>query len=234
MKHQYPIVLNVQGHSCLIVGGGKIAERKALSLVGAGARVTVLSPECSDGLVEMERRGLVVIDRRTYSPSAMLDIVSNNKGKVPFMLVVAATNRSEVNEAVYKTAIEEGLLVNVVDQPELSSFILPSVVRRGKLVIAVSTGGASPSLGRKIAKELEDAYGDEYESYLDFLSEARLKVQQRVEDGAFRQQIFKEMLEWDVLSKIRSGTFEPWKNELFTAIDHEFEWSTIKGFGFQL
>ena len=77
---------------------------------------------------------------------------------------------------------------------------MPSVVRRGKLVIAVSTGGASPSAARKIAQELDNAYGEEYEAYLDFLSDLRLLIQSRVADKQARQRVFKEMLEWDVLA----------------------------------
>jgi precorrin-2 dehydrogenase / sirohydrochlorin ferrochelatase len=231
VKHLYPVMLNVQGRSCLVVGGGRVAERKILSLVKAGALVTVLSPEVSEGLADMASRGVVVLYRQTFSPSTMLGIILEKKMQAPLALVVAATNLSEVNGQVYEIALQEGLLVNVVDQPELSTFIVPSVVRRGKLVIAVSTGGASPSSARKIAKELENAYGDEYEPYLDFLSEVRLKVQKRVEDKEVRQQLFKNMLEWDILSKIRAGTFERWKEELFTALDNEPAGSAFHAFG---
>ncbi|HEY1216784.1 MAG TPA: NAD(P)-dependent oxidoreductase, partial [Bryobacteraceae bacterium] len=145
--------------------------------------------------------------------------------------VIAATDDFEVNRRVYEAAAGCGMLVNVVDQPELSTFIVPSVVRRGKLVIAVSTGGASPASARKIAHELELAYGDEYELYLDFLNEVRLKVQSVIQDKENRQQLFKEMLAWDVLSMIRTGTFEEWKEKLFAAFDQEPLLSTIRAFG---
>ena len=101
-----------------------------------------------------------------------------------------------------------------MDQPEISSFILPSVVRRGKLVITVSTGGASPSAARKIAKEIDNTYGDEYEIYLDFLSEIRSMIQNQVKDKQARQRLFKDMLAWDVMGLIRNGVFESGERHL--------------------
>ncbi|NEW04474.1 bifunctional precorrin-2 dehydrogenase/sirohydrochlorin ferrochelatase [Paenibacillus sp. SYP-B3998] len=232
MKHKYPIMLNVEGRRCLVVGGGSVAERKIRSLLSVGALVAVLSPEVTEGLVEMACRGEVVLYRQTFSLNRMSEILSVTTS--PFMLVVAATNVAEVNTQVYEAAISQGLLVNVVDQPELSSFIAPSVIRRGKLVIAVSTGGASPSAARKIAKELEHTYGTEYEVYFDFLSEVRLKVQKQIADKETRQILFREMLEWDVLTRIRSSTFELWKDELYTLIDKEPGLSAIAAFGRQV
>ena len=105
----------------------------------------------------------------------------------------------------------------------MSSFILPSVVRRGKLVITVSTGGASPSAARKIAKEIDKTYGDEYEIYLDFLSETRLMIQNHVKDKEARQRLFKEMLAWDLIRLIREGTFEDWKQKFNIAL-HGAAW----------
>ncbi|MFD0694132.1 bifunctional precorrin-2 dehydrogenase/sirohydrochlorin ferrochelatase [Paenibacillus sp. GCM10027628] len=229
MKHPYPIMLNVNDRPCLIVGGGRVAERKARSLVQAGAHVAVISPEVTAGLADMERRGEVVLYRQTFDSQAMIAGVA--EGTTPYVLVIAATDDSDVNSKVFEVAVGCDMLVNVVDQPEQSTFIVPSVVRRGKLVIAVSTGGASPASARKIARELEQAYGDEYELYLDFLSEIRLKVQSVIQDKENRQQLFKEMLEWDVLSKIRTGTFEDWKEKLFAAFEQEPVLSTIQAFG---
>ncbi|NOV04052.1 precorrin-2 dehydrogenase/sirohydrochlorin ferrochelatase family protein [Paenibacillus planticolens] len=243
MKHPYPIMVNLAGRQCLVIGGGPIAERKVLSLLEAGALVTVVSQTFTAVLAEMGQSSQVVLHRQTFHPSMMTgDLV------MPYTLVVAATNDDEVNAQVYELANKHGKLVNVVDQPELSSYIQPSVVRRGKLVIAVSTGGASPSAARKIARELDSGYGEEYAAYLDFLSEVRHLVQSKVADKQARQRMFKEMLEWDVLAKIRAGTFESWKDKLYMAIEKELwptgeagqpdtdrpSWSTFKDFGQQV
>lgn len=218
MNHPYPIMMNLSGLRCLVVGGGAVAERKVKSLLQAGAHVTIVSTEFTEGLMKMENQSEVVLYRQTFHPSIMID---ESTDFAPYTLVVAATNDTKVNAQVYEIASRQGQLINVVDQPQLSSFIVPSVVRRGKLVIAVSTGGASPSAARKIAQELDTAYGEEYETYLDFLSDLRLLIQSRVADKQARQRVFKEMLEWDVLAKIRSGTFESWKEKLYITIEKE-------------
>lgn len=218
MNHLFPIMVSLSGRRCLVVGGGAVAERKVKSLLRAGAHVTLVSTEFSETLTEMESLSDVILYRQTFDPELMMD---KNSEDPPFTLIVAATNDSDVNAHVARLASGQGLLVNVVDQPELSSFIMPSVVRRGKLVIAVSTGGASPSAARKIAQEIDNLYGEEYEGYLHFLSEMRLLIQRKVADKHIRQRMFKEMLEWDILSKLRDGTFERWRDKLYIAIEHD-------------
>ncbi|MVQ35282.1 bifunctional precorrin-2 dehydrogenase/sirohydrochlorin ferrochelatase [Paenibacillus sp. MAH-34] len=240
MKYPYPIMVNLAGKQCLVIGGGPVAERKVFSLLEAGARVTMISMEFTERLAELANHSAVVLHRQTFHPSMM-----TSEEFMPFTLVVAATNSAEVNAQVYEFATVHGKLVNVVDQPELSSYIQPSVVRRGKLVIAVSTGGASPSAARKIARELDNNYGEEYEIYLDFLSEVRHLVQSQIADKQARQRMFKEMLDWDVLEKIRDGSFDNWKDKLYLAIERgpwpnglagqvdtdRPSWSTITDFG---
>lgn len=135
MKYPYPIMVNLAGRQCLVIGGGPIAERKVFSLLEAGARVTLISMEFTERLAELANNSEVVLHRQTFHPSMM-----TSDELIPFTLVVAATNSAEINAQVYEFATAQGKLVNVVDQPELSSYIQPSVVRRGKLVIAVSTG----------------------------------------------------------------------------------------------
>lgn len=218
MNHPFPIMVSLTGRRCLVVGGGTVAERKVKSLLQAGAHVTIVSTEFSETLLEMENQSDIVLYRQKFDHKFIMDKSSEGP---PFTLIVAATNDSEVNAHIARSASEQGLLINVVDQPELSSFIMPSVVRRGKLVIAVSTGGASPSAARKIAQEIDDLYGEEYEGYLHFLSDIRLLIQQKVADKPSRQRMFKEMLEWDVLSKLRAGTFESWRENLYIALEED-------------
>jgi precorrin-2 dehydrogenase/sirohydrochlorin ferrochelatase len=211
MRPYYPAMLDVSSKICLVVGGGKVAERKVASLLEAGALVTVVSLEVSLGLEEKASRGEITMRKRAYKASDLQG----------FSLVIAATDQPEVNEAVSREAARLGVWVNVVDRPDLSSFIVPSVIRRGKLILAVSTGGASPSTARRIAGELEASYGAEYEIYLDFLSVLRLKVQSRVKDKEIRQRLFKKMLDWDILGRIREGTFDSWKVEVETALEQD-------------
>lgn len=217
MKRYYPIMLDVNGKACLVIGGGHVAERKIASLLDAGATVTVISIEVSSKLEAKGINGEVILKKKAYEPGDLHG----------YLLVIAATDKAEVNAAVFQEAAAQGAWVNVADRPDLSSFIVPSVIRRGKLILAVSTGGASPSLARQIAGELEASYGAEYEIYLDFLSDLRLQVQHRVKDKDIRQSLFKRMLEWDVLGMIREGTFENWKRELYTALEQDSTLQTI-------
>lgn len=221
MNHPYSMLLNICGRMCLVVGGGRVAERKINNLLEAGASLTVISPEFSSRLQTLGSEGRISLIRREYLPG---DI------GVDCTLVFAATNSEQVNLRVYEDALSFGRWVYVADRPELCTFTLPSVMRRGKLIISVSTGGASPSLARSLTKRLEEDYGEEYELYLDFLAELRSMVQSRVKDKEKRQQMFKRMLLWDVLPMIRSGTFQSWKEELMITLEQEPMPETIAAF----
>ncbi|NQX60913.1 bifunctional precorrin-2 dehydrogenase/sirohydrochlorin ferrochelatase [Paenibacillus qinlingensis] len=211
-------MMNLARRRCLIVGGGPIAERKLRSLLAAGAEVTLVSPAFTVGILEMAHQPNVIVKRQSYDSGMWV-----SHDETSFALVIAATNDAQVNRQIAEDANAHRLLVNIVDQPDLSSFILPSVVRRGKLVITVSTGGASPSAARKIAKEIDKTYGDEYEIYLDFLSETRLFIQEHVKDKEARQGLFKDMLAWDLMPLIREGKFEDWKEKFNLAL-HDEAW----------
>ncbi|MBI4593484.1 MAG: bifunctional precorrin-2 dehydrogenase/sirohydrochlorin ferrochelatase, partial [Candidatus Rokubacteria bacterium] len=145
MPDYFPAFLDLRGRRCLVVGGGAVGERKARALLACGARVTVVSPAITPGLVE-----LVESERITYRPRQFLR--SDVRDAI---LVVAATGILDVDDAVAAAARRRGALVNVVDRPDRCDFIVPSVLRRGQLQIAVSTGGRSPALAREIRTRLE-------------------------------------------------------------------------------
>ncbi|MGG1515754.1 bifunctional precorrin-2 dehydrogenase/sirohydrochlorin ferrochelatase [Paenibacillus oryzisoli] len=220
-QHPYPIMASLTGSRCLVIGGGQVAERKVRSLLNAGAHVTVIAAEFSEGLAGLMARPDVVLLRETFNAQTLDEIGS-------YLLLVAATSDREVNARIARYAAERSMLINVVDQPELSTFIVPSVVRRGKLVIAVSTAGASPSAARKIVKEIDAAYGEEYEIYLDFLSRVRLLIQERVTIKEARQKLFKDMLDWDLLGMIRQGYFDGWSEAFFQALEGQ-PWMSGQG-----
>ncbi|QGQ95367.1 bifunctional precorrin-2 dehydrogenase/sirohydrochlorin ferrochelatase [Paenibacillus psychroresistens] len=193
----YPILLNLNGKSCVVVGGGRVAERKIAALLEAKAKVTVISPEVTPIISEWLAMGKLEGIMEGYDSQYSSDAY----------LVIAATDSTEVNECVYIDSAARGQLINRVDCPEQSNFIVPAVVRRGKLSIAVSTDGASPLLAVEIRQKLEQEYGEEYELYLDFLGELRLLVQDQVLEAQERKRILKTVLELDVLGSIRNGSF---------------------------
>jgi precorrin-2 dehydrogenase/sirohydrochlorin ferrochelatase len=193
----YAILLDLAGKGCVIVGGGRVAERKIAALLEANANVTVISPEVTPVISKWMEKGQL---------KGILDAYDSQYSMEAF-LVIAATDSAEVNERIYVDAIARGQLINRVDCPEQSNFIVPALVRRGKLSIAVSTSGASPALAAEIRQKLEQEYGEEYELYVNFLGELRSLVQEQVKDSQERKRILKEVLELDVLASIRDGSF---------------------------
>ncbi|MEZ5476909.1 MAG: siroheme synthase CysG [Thiolinea sp.] len=146
MEH-YPVFLNLKNRPCLVVGGGKVAERKVETLLQAGARVTVVAPAQTPDLAAIMARHPQQADyqARTFQPQDL-------DGR---LLVIAATDQRTVNQQVAELAQQQNILVNVVDDPEACSFIVPSIVDRSPVCIAVSTGGASPVLARQLRMKLE-------------------------------------------------------------------------------
>ena len=155
----YPIFLDLDGRRCVVVGGGEVANRKARKLLRARAEVVVVSPEIKPELesVATEMR------RRPYRKDDL-------EGA---FLVFAATDSREVNSAVAREARERGIPVNVADEPSEGDFALPSTLRRGQLQVAVSTGGASPTLAQRIRRELEGVFGYEWAGVVEALRRAR-------------------------------------------------------------
>ncbi len=166
MTKYYPVFLNLKDKLCVVIGGGKVAERKILSLLEAGARVKVISPDLTPKLKELFAKGILTWEARAYK-----------KGDLDkAFLVIAATSDPSVQEEIYKEAEEKNIPCNVVDKPEYCSFIVPSTIKRGDLVIALSTSGASPALARRLREILEDYFGEEYVIYLKLMRKLREKI----------------------------------------------------------
>lgn len=166
MFHTYPISV-VLGHAAVVVvGGGTVAERKIAGLLSAGATISIIAPHITSGLKQLVDEGACIWHEKSYDDSD-LDNAS---------LVFACTNDEAVNKWVFEDASSRKLLVNVADRPELCTFYLPSVLRRGPLSIAVSTEGASPLSARKIREGLEEHFDDAIADYLLLLQEWRGRV----------------------------------------------------------
>ncbi len=162
----YPIVLELEGRPCLVVGGGAVAERKVEALLEAGARVTVVSPTATPHLERRAREGRIHRVARAWKGR---DLVGHE-------LVFVATDDGTVNAEVASEARRRGVWVNAADDPAHCDFILPSVLRRGALTVAVSTGGASPALSRAIREELESYFTDDYRALARLAGEARREL----------------------------------------------------------
>ncbi|MGN7359883.1 precorrin-2 dehydrogenase/sirohydrochlorin ferrochelatase family protein [Paenibacillus sp. SAF-054] len=194
-----PIMLDCEGKVCVVIGGGRVAERKIKELLAASARITVISPTVTTPIQQYHEEGKLEWLPRRYAEGDL---------NGAFMLYAAADD-SEANRLAAAEAKAKGILANVADQPEMGSFIHPSVLRRGRLVIAVSTSGAGPLAARAIRRKLEDDYGNEFEVYLDHLYAMRRMIQQQVSDPAMRQALLRKASGPEVLDSVRQGGFKP-------------------------
>jgi precorrin-2 dehydrogenase/sirohydrochlorin ferrochelatase len=189
---QYPANLILAGEPCLVVGGGSVAARKVDGLLACDARVRVIAETVGP---EVRARAVPVEERRY------------RRGDVAgFRLVLAATDDPRVNHAVYEDARAAGIWVNTADDPSACTFTLPSVVRRGQIMVTISTGGHSPALATWLKSHVEEELGPEYEVLLDLLSAARndMKAAGRsTEEGDWRN-----ALDSDMLDLIRAGQLE--------------------------
>ncbi len=191
----YPIFLNLDGRRCVVVGGGSVAERKVGALLARGADVVVISPNLTEGLEALARDGKIGHFARGYQSGDL-------EGA---RLVFSATDDRPTNVAVFDEAETRGVPANVVDDPELCSFTVPSVVVRGELQIAISSGGASPALAKKIRLQLEEEFGPEYATLLDLLARFRERVLAQVASPSARRRVFEAVAGSDLLSRVRSG-----------------------------
>ena len=165
----YPVALDLRNRPCLVVGGGCVAEGKVEGLLDAGARVTVVSPALTERLASWATAGRVAHRRREYDAS---DLDGHQ-------LVFSATDRRDVTLAVAADARQQGLWVNAADDPKHCDFLLPSVLRRGRLQVAVSTGGASPALAARVRRDLESYFTPEYEDLVELAAEVRCQLRAR-------------------------------------------------------
>lgn len=188
----YPAFLNLQNKKAVVIGGGKVAERKILSLLKAGADITVISPTLTKRLQKAKDH-----DKFRHIPRSY-----GKKDLKHALLVIAATDSHATNVRVSEAA---PALVNVVDVPSLCNFIAPSAIQRGPLTIAVSTGGASPALSKAVRKELEKLYGTGFSGYLTFIRQIRAKVIAQIPEKRKRETFLKGLATEKIFNALRSN-----------------------------
>jgi len=198
----YPIFLDMAGRPCLVIGGGAVAERKVEGLLKAGAAVTVISPRLSARLEALAAEGRIRHLGRPYHPGDLAG----------YQLALVATDAEGVNAAAAREGREGNVWVNAADDPAHCDFILPAVVRRGELVVAVATGGSSPALSRAIREELEAYLTDDYAALARIVAEVRgeLRRQARSPDP----ETWRRALDGDLRRLVARGRLEEAKARL--------------------
>ncbi|MGH2728791.1 MAG: precorrin-2 dehydrogenase/sirohydrochlorin ferrochelatase family protein [Actinomycetota bacterium] len=194
MTTGYPAILLLEGRLAVVIGGGQVAERKVRTLRDAGAKVRLVSDQLTRRLRELAEAGDVELVERRYERGDLAGAA----------VAVAATDDEEVNRGVFAEATDAGIPVNVVDNIALCTFIAPSIVRRGDLVVAISTGGAAPALAVRIRERLEREFGDEYARFLELMAELRdrITVPGNQDD---RAKAWYRVIDSDVMDLVRAG-----------------------------
>ena len=191
----YPIFLDVNGRRCLVVGGGLIAQRKVAALLAHGARVTVVSPSVTRRLAGYARQARIRHIARRFKSCDLDDA----------WLVVAATDDQPVNELVSRAAAARRIFANVVDQKPLCTFIAPSIVRRGELTIAISTGGGSPALAKHLRRDLTRTIGADYAKMLQLLKRLRGVAKETLPTYNDRKRYFDRLVQGEVFALVRQA-----------------------------
>ena len=204
-----PIFLKVEDRPCLVVGGGKVAARKVSLLMRAGASITTVSPVLGDELRVLLEQGAIAHVARDFQDEDIDDCV----------LVIAATDDEAVNRSVSELANSRRIPVNVVDSPDLCSFIMPSIIDRSPVQIAVSTGGASPVLARLLRSRLESYIPAAYGRLAKLVDEYRQRVKQRFTTIDQRRYFWESILQGNVAELLFAGQDEKARAALEEAID---------------
>lgn len=204
-----PIFMNLKDRPALVVGGGTVAARKAELLLLAGAKVTVIAPRVHGEMQRMIEAGRVQWREQLFGPGIVRD----------FRIVIAATDNESVNRLVFEECERHAIPVNVADQPELCSFILPSIVERGSITIAVSTGGRSPILARLLKTRLETLIPAGFGVLADLLGRYRNAVKARFAQLDERKQFWEQMLDGSLVTLATSGRIDEAERMIESALD---------------
>lgn len=213
----YPVNLDIKDKHCLVVGGGAVASRKAETLVECGGIVTIVSPEFTQKLIDMSQHPAVTLIQRPYRTRDM-------DGK---FLVIGATDDQHLNRKINADAEARNMLCNIADVPDICNFILPSIIRRGDLCIAISTSGKSPAFAKRLRKELEKTFGDEYALFLLLMGEIRKKLLAAEHAPEAHKPIFERLIDHDLVAMIRNNDKERINQLLFDVLGSGYAWDEL-------
>jgi precorrin-2 dehydrogenase / sirohydrochlorin ferrochelatase len=203
VSHYYPIFVDLENKPVLVVGGGTVAYRKVVTLLNHGAIVKIVSPQILPELKVLVDSVRCIWEEKKYSPEDIGDA----------SLVFSCTEKEDVNAQVSKNAKEEFRLINVVDDPEKCTFIVPSILERGDLTIAVSTSGSSPIVARQIRANLEKLYGEEIKVYLELLKSWRKPVKSSLSQEQ-KEVFWARATDGEILELIKRGQLDDAKGVL--------------------
>jgi precorrin-2 dehydrogenase / sirohydrochlorin ferrochelatase len=194
----YPLFLDITDRRCIVIGGGDVAERKVERLLDFGACVVVIGMALTPGLEIMKNEGRINHIAADYDKAFIDDA----------FLIIGATDRDDINAKISRDGREKGILVNIVDDPDKCDFVLPSLIRQGDLLIAISTGGKSPALAKKLREEMERLFGTEYQTLLDVMGQLREKLVVKGRSSDENRRVFEAVVHSDILKHIKDKSWD--------------------------
>jgi siroheme synthase-like protein len=205
----YAAFLDLRGRECMVVGAGAVGLRKVEGLLAAGARVRVISPAARPEIAAWARTGALEWEQRRYRPGDLAGC----------FLAIGATGDGEVNRAIFAEAEAAGRLCNIVDVPELCNFILPALLRRGEVTVAVSTAGASPTLAQRIRDRIAAVVGEEYGRMAALLRRMRPEVHARHATEESRKAAWRRIADSPALDLLREGRYAEAEHTAWNAVE---------------
>lgn len=209
----YPIFVNLYSKRCVVLGGGSVAYRKVRTLLKTGASIIVVSPAINPGLERLINihKDRIIYHKRRFRLQDIKDA----------FLVIGATGKRGINSKIFSYCNACNILVNIVDSVPESNFIVPSQIKRGDLILAISTSGVSPALARRIRKELSSVYGPEYARLLNILKDSRKDIIRKVTKPLNRRLIFNRLVDDDIINLARSTKKKELKRKVSQIIENK-------------
>ncbi len=214
----YPVNIDLTGRLCVVIGGGRVAERKVRGLLSCNAEVQIISPDVTPGIEELSDNSQVTLVRRAYQAGDLEKA----------FLIIAATDDIDVQHHVHLEAEEREVLINVADVPQKCNFILPATVRRGDFTVSISTGGKSPALAKQLRMELEKQFGLEYEILVELLGALRNNILSEVRESGKTETVFHQLIHKEMVVWIKEGNWEAIENHIKSVLGNDFDTGVLK------
>lgn len=203
MIKYFPVFINIENMKCLVIGGGKIAERKIKALSAYKAKITIISPKVTKAIGQMAKENKITLINRKYRRPDV------NKARI----IIAATGDKKLNTQISNEAKKIGALINSANN-DGCNFIMPAVIKKGNLQIAVSTGGGYPFLSKKIKQKISGEFNENFIEYLDFLTEIRQNILKDVNPESRRKQILRKLISDKMLHFVRNNNKDIWVKKI--------------------
>jgi precorrin-2 dehydrogenase/sirohydrochlorin ferrochelatase len=213
----YPIYLDIKDKDCLVIGGGSVGTRKVETLLECGAKVTVVSIDASEKLKKLSNSGAIQLKKRAFQTTDLDGV----------FLVIGATDDEDLNVRIHEAAERRRVLCNIADRPEACNFILPSIVSRGDLIIAISTSGKSPALAKKLRKQLEAQFGSEYAGYLNLMGAIRKKLLSKDHGPEAHKHLFEQLIETDLVQMLKNADTDAINTLLLDVLGDGYDYKTL-------